>query len=223
MAASMVSGWSAVTTAALTAPTGNCVYTPAQPKVPTARRRGPGRGRIGVPVFLLVDEPPFVWIWPRLPAATGASRPPRLPWINDPAWTTFASAWHVSANYMMVHEYYLDFSYVPVVHTSDLPPGLATMRHSTMSRSPRPRCSTRECCPNCHWRVGRPTEPGSTLPCRTNTARGPRSSRRQFIATSCSRGSTEPVDEGGARTVIDRLLYATGSERIRIRQDFCRP
>ena len=28
---------------------------------------------------------------------------------------------------MMVHEHYLDFSYAPVVHTSDLPPGLDSM------------------------------------------------------------------------------------------------
>jgi vanillate O-demethylase monooxygenase subunit len=50
-----------------------------------------------------------------------------MPWINDPAWSTFASAWHVKANYMMVHEHYLDFSYAPVVHTRDLPPGLESM------------------------------------------------------------------------------------------------
>ena len=28
---------------------------------------------------------------------------------------------------MMVHEHYLDFSYAPVVHASDLPPGLESM------------------------------------------------------------------------------------------------
>ena len=50
-----------------------------------------------------------------------------MPWINDPAWSTFASAWHVDANYMMVHEHYLDFSYAPVVHARDLPPGLESM------------------------------------------------------------------------------------------------
>lgn len=33
---------------------GNCVYTPSQPKVPTGMR---------VPVFPLLEEPPFVWIW----------------------------------------------------------------------------------------------------------------------------------------------------------------
>jgi vanillate O-demethylase monooxygenase subunit len=97
---------------------GNCVYTPAQPQVPTGMR---------VRVFPVLEEPPFVWIWLGQPFAAASSQPPRLPWINDPAWSTFGSAWKVDANYLMVHEHYLDFSYAPVVHTRDLPPGLETM------------------------------------------------------------------------------------------------
>ncbi|MDT5298952.1 MAG: hypothetical protein QOG79_2194, partial [Mycobacterium sp.] len=80
-----------------------------------------------VRVFPVLEEPPFVWIWLGQPAAATGSRPPRMPWINDPAWSTFADSWHVDANYMMVHEHYLDFSYAPVVHTRDLPPGLDSM------------------------------------------------------------------------------------------------
>jgi phenylpropionate dioxygenase-like ring-hydroxylating dioxygenase large terminal subunit len=97
---------------------GKCVYTPTQPQVPTGMR---------VRVFPVLEEPPFVWIWPGQPGAAAGSRPPRMPWINDPAWSTFADAWHVDANYMMVHEHYLDFSYAPVVHARDLPPGLDSM------------------------------------------------------------------------------------------------
>jgi vanillate O-demethylase monooxygenase subunit len=97
---------------------GKCVYTPTQPQVPTGMR---------VRAFPVLEEPPFVWIWPGLPAAAAGSRPPRMPWINDSAWSTFADAWHVDANYMMIHEHYLDFSYAPVVHTRDLPPGLDSM------------------------------------------------------------------------------------------------
>jgi phenylpropionate dioxygenase-like ring-hydroxylating dioxygenase large terminal subunit len=97
---------------------GKCVYTPTQPQVPTGMK---------VPVFPVLEEPPFVWIWLGQPAAATGSQPPRMPWINDPAWSTFADAWHVDANYMMVHEHYLDFSYAPVVHTRDLPPGLDSM------------------------------------------------------------------------------------------------
>jgi len=80
-----------------------------------------------VRVFPVLEKPPFVWIWLGQPAAAAGSQPPPMPWINDPAWSTFADAWHVNANYMMVHEHYLDFSYAPVVHASDLPPGLESM------------------------------------------------------------------------------------------------
>jgi phenylpropionate dioxygenase-like ring-hydroxylating dioxygenase large terminal subunit len=97
---------------------GKCVYTPTQPQVPTG---------MSVPVFPVLEEPPFVWIWLGPPAAAAGIRPPNTPWINDPAWSTFPSAWQVSANYMMVHEHYLDFSYAPVVHATDLPPGLESM------------------------------------------------------------------------------------------------
>ncbi|MCV7301308.1 aromatic ring-hydroxylating dioxygenase subunit alpha [Mycobacterium barrassiae] len=97
---------------------GKCVYTPAQPRVPTGME---------VRVFPVLEEPPFVWIWLGQPFAAAGSQPPRMPWVNDPAWSTFASAWHVKANYLMVHEHYLDFSYAPVVHARDLPPGLESM------------------------------------------------------------------------------------------------
>jgi vanillate O-demethylase monooxygenase subunit len=56
-------------------------------------------------------------------AAADAARP----MDQRPAWTTFGSAWQVRANYMMVHEHYMDFSYAPVVHARDLPPGLDSM------------------------------------------------------------------------------------------------
>ncbi|MDT5207817.1 MAG: hypothetical protein QOF67_232 [Mycobacterium sp.] len=97
---------------------GKCVYTPTQPQVPTG---------MSVPVFPVLEESPFVWIWIGPPAAAFGSRPPSMPWINDVAWSTFADTWHVNANYMMVHEHYLDFSYALVVHARDLPPGLNSM------------------------------------------------------------------------------------------------
>ena len=91
---------------------GRCVHIPSQPQVPTGMR---------VRVFPVLEQPPFVWIWLGKPAAAAGSEPPRIPWINDPMWATFASAWRVSANYMMVHEHYLDFSYAPILHRRDVP------------------------------------------------------------------------------------------------------
>jgi phenylpropionate dioxygenase-like ring-hydroxylating dioxygenase large terminal subunit len=80
-----------------------------------------------VRVFPVLEESPFVWIWLGQPAAAAASQPPHMVWINDPAWTTFADAWHVDANYMMVHEHYLDFSYAPIVHADDIPAEIRSM------------------------------------------------------------------------------------------------
>jgi phenylpropionate dioxygenase-like ring-hydroxylating dioxygenase large terminal subunit len=97
---------------------GKCVSVPTQPQVPTG---------MSVPVFPILEEPPFVWIWLGPSSAAVSSQPPRVPWINDPTWSTFPSAWKVGANYMMVHEHYLDFSYAPVIHATDLPPGLRSM------------------------------------------------------------------------------------------------
>ncbi len=97
---------------------GVCVHIPSQPQVP------PG---MGVATYPVLEEPPFVWIWPGPPAAAAGTRPPRPPWVNDPQWTTFGDAWQVGANYLMVHEHLLDFSYAPVVHGSDLPPGMNSM------------------------------------------------------------------------------------------------
>jgi vanillate O-demethylase monooxygenase subunit len=98
--------------------TGKCVHIPSQPQVPTGMR---------VRVFPVLEQPPFIWIWLGQPAAAAGSEPPRAPWINDPAWTTFAGAWQVSANYMMVHEHYMDFSYAPILHKRDVPPEIVSM------------------------------------------------------------------------------------------------
>jgi phenylpropionate dioxygenase-like ring-hydroxylating dioxygenase large terminal subunit len=97
---------------------GKCVHTPTQPHVPTG---------MTVRVFPVLEHPPFVWIWLGPPAAAASSQPPHMPWINDPAWATFASAWRVNANYMMVHEHYLDFSYAPILHRRDVPPEIESM------------------------------------------------------------------------------------------------
>jgi vanillate O-demethylase monooxygenase subunit len=94
---------------------GRCVRVPTQPEVPTGMR---------VPTLPVLEDPPFIWIWGGQPNIASGSHPPRTPWLNDAAWSTFSSAWHVAANYMMLHEHYLDFSYAPTLHASDMPPGI---------------------------------------------------------------------------------------------------
>ena len=96
-------------------PDGRCVQIPTQHDVPPGMR---------VRTYPVLEEPPFVWIWMGPPAGASGRRPPRTPWLNDRDWSTFTSAWLVKANYLMLHEHYLDFSYAPVVHRDDVPPGL---------------------------------------------------------------------------------------------------
>lgn len=94
---------------------GRCVQVPTQAEVPIG---------MSVRAFPMVEEPPFVWIWLGPPAAAAASRPPRTPWLTDPGWSIFGDTWRVQANYLMVHEHYLDFSYAPVVYREEVPPGM---------------------------------------------------------------------------------------------------
>lgn len=94
---------------------GRCVNVLTQPGVP------PGMSVRSYPVF---EEPPFIWIWFGAPSSAQGTRPPRLSWLDSPAWESFESRWRVAANYLMVHEHFLDFSYAPIVHGPDLPAGV---------------------------------------------------------------------------------------------------
>jgi phenylpropionate dioxygenase-like ring-hydroxylating dioxygenase large terminal subunit len=94
---------------------GRCVHVPTQSEVPSGMR---------VRVYPVLEKPPFIWIWPGPPGAAPDGRQPRTPWLNDPGWSTFSDTWRVQANYLMVHEHYLDFSYAPVVYRDDVPPGM---------------------------------------------------------------------------------------------------
>jgi phenylpropionate dioxygenase-like ring-hydroxylating dioxygenase large terminal subunit len=96
-------------------PDGRCVQIPTQHAVPAGMR---------VRTYPILEESPFIWIWMGPPAAASARRPPHTPWLIDTRWSTFTNAWLVKANYLMLHEHYLDFSYAPVVHRDDVPPGL---------------------------------------------------------------------------------------------------
>jgi phenylpropionate dioxygenase-like ring-hydroxylating dioxygenase large terminal subunit len=94
---------------------GRCAHVPTQPGVPAG---------MSVRSFPVLEEPPFIWIWLGPSAGAFGGRPPRTPWLSEPGWSTFNDAWRVQANYLMVHEHYLDFSYAPVVYREEVPPGM---------------------------------------------------------------------------------------------------
>ncbi len=97
---------------------GSCIHIPSQNHVPTGMRLRP---------FPVHETPPFVWVWLGPPRSAAGSVPPTLPWVAEPNWESFTSSWTVDANYLMVHEHYLDFSYAPIVHAGDIPDGIRTM------------------------------------------------------------------------------------------------
>lgn len=97
---------------------GTCVHIPSQERVPSGMR---------VRAFPVLDDPPFVWIWMGPPGAAATSRPPTVPWVREPGWETFHRSWDVHANYLMVHEHYLDFSYAPILHAADIPASIRSM------------------------------------------------------------------------------------------------
>ena len=94
---------------------GRCVHVPTQAEVPTGMR---------VQTLPVLEDPPFIWVWGGQPNTASGGQPPRTPWLSDPEWSTFSSKWQVAANYMMLHEHYLDFSYAPTLHARDMPPGV---------------------------------------------------------------------------------------------------
>jgi vanillate O-demethylase monooxygenase subunit len=97
---------------------GACVNVPSQDNVPQGAC---------VRTFPVHEQPPFVWIWLGEPGAAALRQPPRTPWFEDPAWASTGTTLHVNANYMLLHEHYLDLTNVFVMHPEVVPPGIETL------------------------------------------------------------------------------------------------
>jgi phenylpropionate dioxygenase-like ring-hydroxylating dioxygenase large terminal subunit len=91
---------------------GRCVRIPSQPHVPTGTC---------VSAYPVLEQAPFVWIWLGRPADAAATRPPRTAWLGAPGWGEFATARHVDANLMLLHEHYLDFTHAFELHPTQMP------------------------------------------------------------------------------------------------------
>lgn len=94
---------------------GACVEVPSQPNVPYGA---------SVRAYPVREVPPFVWIWtgdPRFAARRGV---PRLPWLTEPGWASSGVIVDVAANYLLIHDHYLDLTHAPVMHPEMVGPGL---------------------------------------------------------------------------------------------------
>ncbi len=97
---------------------GCCVEVPSQENVPQGAC---------VRTFTVKEQPPFVWIWLGDPGAAALRLPPKTPWFDDPGWASTGEILRVDANYMLLHEHYLDLTNVFVMHPEAVPPGIETL------------------------------------------------------------------------------------------------
>jgi len=95
---------------------GVCVRVPTQAEVPSGAR---------VRSHPVRELDGLVWVWLGDPALAGLRPPPSTPWLADPAWTTFGSAWITNAHVQLLHENFADITHVAVVDPNISPPALA--------------------------------------------------------------------------------------------------
>lgn len=99
-------------------PDGNCVAIPSQENVPQGAC---------VRTFPVAERAPFVWIWLGEPGAETLRNPPHTPWLEEPAWANFGETLPIEANFLLLHEHYLDLTNVFTMHPSAVPPGIETL------------------------------------------------------------------------------------------------
>ncbi|WP_071287938.1 aromatic ring-hydroxylating dioxygenase subunit alpha [Mycolicibacterium llatzerense] len=97
-------------------PDGCLADVPSQENVPPGAR---------VEAYPIVETAPFIWIWLGEPRAAALRPPPRVPWYLDgSAWTGSTEVGRVEANYLLLHEHYLDLTDVFITRPEMVPPDI---------------------------------------------------------------------------------------------------
>jgi vanillate O-demethylase monooxygenase subunit len=100
-------------------PDGCLVDVPSQENVPPGAR---------VRTYPVHEQSPFVWIWLGDPGSAGLRPPPRVPWYGDGAgWASTHEVLRVDANYLLLHEHYLDLTDVFLMHPEAVPPDIQVL------------------------------------------------------------------------------------------------
>lgn len=93
--------------------------------VPSQENVPPGAAVRSYPVQ---ERAPFVWIWLGDPGVAALRPPPRVPWYADGSgWTGTTEVLRVDANYLLLHEHYLDLTDVFVMHPEVVPPDIEVL------------------------------------------------------------------------------------------------
>ncbi|HWF69917.1 MAG TPA: Rieske 2Fe-2S domain-containing protein [Mycobacterium sp.] len=100
-------------------PDGCLADVPSQENVPPGAR---------VRTYPVHEQSPFVWIWLGDPGVAALRPPPRVPWYADgTAWASTHEVLHIEANYLLLHEHYLDLTDVFVTHPEVVPPDIEVL------------------------------------------------------------------------------------------------
>jgi vanillate O-demethylase monooxygenase subunit len=94
---------------------GHCVDVPSQENAPIGAQ---------VRTYPTFERAPLVWIWMGQPGAAALRTPPTTPWLSEPGWTAFGERLEVAANYLLLHEHYLDLTNIFAMHPENVPPGI---------------------------------------------------------------------------------------------------
>jgi vanillate O-demethylase monooxygenase subunit len=97
-------------------PDGCLVEVPSQDNVPPGAR---------VRTYPVREQSPFLWIWLGDPGVATLRPPPRVPWYDaGTGWASTTEVLRVEANYLLLHEHYLDLTDVFVMHPEVVPPDI---------------------------------------------------------------------------------------------------
>lgn len=78
-----------------------------------------------VRTYPIHEQSPFVWIWLGDPGLAALRPPPQVPWYADgTGWSSTAEMLRVEANYLLLHEHYLDLTDVFIMHPEVVPPDI---------------------------------------------------------------------------------------------------
>jgi len=100
-------------------PDGCLVDVPSQENVPPGAR---------VRTYPVHEQSPFVWIWLGDPGVAALRPPPHMPWYADgTGWGSTTEVLRVEANYLLLHEHYLDLTDVFVMHPEVVPPDIEVL------------------------------------------------------------------------------------------------
>lgn len=100
-------------------PDGCLVDVPSQENVPPGAR---------VRTYPVHEQSPFVWIWLGDPGVAALRPPPHVPWYTDgTGWASTHEVLRVEANYLLLHEHYLDLTDVFIMHPEAVPPDIEVL------------------------------------------------------------------------------------------------